>query len=117
MKRFMVAALLGLCLFYILPKEALASDKFFVKGSCYLFTARSNVWSAGKVVSVTPQEVVMSDLVRVFVQTGDFLKVQDKVLGAYINGSNRAYISKTPMREVSYSRSAMTAIKLNNCNK
>lgn len=107
-----------------------ASHSFFEKGSCYIFVPRHDFASKGEVVMVTPQEVVFKN-VKVIVSTGeedsssDSLKAimkKDKLLDEYVKSKDRSkYEAPVPYgnseTRFSYSRSEMTASKLDRCSK
>lgn len=113
--------LLNIILFasVLLTTNAMAADRFYEKGSCYLFTARTNTWNAGEITKITSQELVFKNVHHVFIQEGeDWRQKQDAVIKKYLNGT--AKISDTnPIEtfntEAAFSRAAMTAIKLPSC--
>ena len=100
---------------------------FFEIGQCYLFLPGHDHISKGKVVNITPHEIVFDDIVILHETMNlegetETIRIMQKAdtIKRYIDSQNRTKhetgypLTGTP---ISYSRSEMAAIKLDRCGK
>ena len=110
----------SLLLTSMLSTTAFAND-FFEVGKTYLFIPRVDVVMKGKVVQVTDQEIVFTD--RYVLKASKIAKGNDEkaaklnraAIAEYLSSKNKAsLLEEIQLKNVpiSYSRSAMTAIKI-----
>jgi hypothetical protein len=114
-----------------------ADEPFFVKDQCYLYIPRIDIVAKGQVTKVTDQELVIKNLGTIWVgkdpiitkinknkwkitQEMENYPEKKRIMDAYLSGTDaqRAKLERwaTGM-EWSYSRAAMTAVKLDRCGK
>jgi hypothetical protein len=120
-KLSILSAVVSSCL---LATATFAADSFFEVGKTYLFTPRFDIVMKGKVVQVTDQEVVFSNRYALKASkaaarvVNDDVKSRDikgKAIMAYLKSNDKAsLLESNELKDVpvSYSRSNMTAIKL-----
>jgi hypothetical protein len=101
-----------------------ASDQFFVVGKSYLFVPRLNMVMKGTVTQVTDHEIVFTDRsvlkaskVPASANNDDVKsgKIKSTAIADYLKSDKKeSLLDSGPLRNVavSYSRSEMTAIKL-----
>ena len=108
----------------LLSTTVLADDSFFEVGKTYLFTPRLDLVMKGKVVQVTPQEVVFTDRYILKASKAAMLAKNDdaksamiksKAIVEYMKSKNKAaLLEPSPLKDLptSYSRSEMSASKI-----
>jgi hypothetical protein len=124
MKLSIITKLSTVILLSFMSCAAFAADQFFEVGKSYLFVPRIGVVMKGTVTQITDQEVVFTDRsILKASKASDKIK-NDDAKAANINGAAIAAYLKSDKREslleacalknipTSYSRSEMTAVKI-----
>ena len=115
----------AIALIGFLSGTAFASDQFFEVGKSYLFVPRINMVMKGTVTQITDQEVVFTDRSILKSSKVPASAQNDDSKSAAIKGAAITEFLKSKNREallehskyagpISYSRSALTAIKIDN---